>query len=482
MAETLKKKTVKGLFWGGLSNACQQLVGLVFGIILGRLLDRSDYGMIAMIAIFALIATELQNGGFRAGLINLKQPKHEDFNSVFWFNVVVSLVLYAILFFLAPLIADYYHQPVLTWLSRYVFLGFIFAGLGVAQSAWLSKNLQFKQLAQSGMIAVVISSITGAIMAWQDFGYWALATQNILFIATNTMMLWYFSSWRPTFHWDMRPVKRIFPFSVKVMLTAIFSDINSNVMNIVLGRHYSAQDTGDYNQAYQWSSKASFLIQGMIKHVDLPVLSGLQEESERQLRVLRKLMRFTAFFSFPLLFGLALVSHEFIVLTIGEKWIMSASLLPLLCISGAFVPISTLLADTMMARGRSDVYLWCTVVLGVLQIVLMATLWPLGIRAMVIAFVILNILWVGVWFFFVARQTGYHILAFLKDTMPFALAAAGVMVMVYFFTRLITPLWFLIVSRVLLAVVLYYIVMRLARVKILEDCQRFFLSKLKLIQ
>lgn len=479
MNETLKEKTAKGLLWGGINNGVQQLVGLVFGIILGRLLSRDDFGMIAMITIFSLIANELQSSGFKTGLVNMKSPRHEDYNAVFWFNVLAASAIYLILFLCAPLIAAYYHQPALTWLCRYVFLGFVFSSFGMAQSAYLTKNLQIKQIAQSGMTAVVLSSVTGAGLAWLGFSYWALATQSLVYILTNTLLLWHFSPWRPTLSFNFDPVRRLFPFSVKILITAILQHVNVNVMNIMLGRHYSARDTGDYNQAYQWSSKCFLLVQNMLKQVDQPVLAGLHDERERQLHVLRKMMRFTAFISFPMLLGLGLVSHEFIVLTIGEKWAISASMLPWLCLSGAFMPLSTLLADMIVSRGRSDIYMWCTLALGCSEIVLMATLWPYGIRTMVYAFVAVNILWTGVWFFFVSRLTGYRSLSFLKDTVPFALTAFGVMVVTHYLTAPIASLWLLLAARVIMAAALYYVAMRLAGTQILAESQQFVTSKFR---
>ena len=200
--ETLKEKTAKGLFWGGMNNGVQQLLGLVFGILLGRLLDPSDYGMTAMLAVFSVIANELQSSGFKTGLINLKSPTHEDYNAVFWFNILAGLAIYVVLWFCAPLIADYYNKPELTPklipLSRYVFLGFVFSSFGMAQSAYLTKQMQIKQIAQCGMIATLSSSIVSVILAALGFGYWALATQYLMYIAVNTLLLWYFSPWRPT--------------------------------------------------------------------------------------------------------------------------------------------------------------------------------------------------------------------------------------------------------------------------------------------
>ena len=494
--ESLKEKTAKGLFWGGMNNGVQQLLGLAFGIILGRLLDPSDYGMTAMLAVFSVIANELQSSGFKTGLINLKSPTHDDYNAVFWFNILAGIAIYAVLFFSAPLIADYYHQPKLIPLSRYVFLGFVFSSFGMAQSAYLTKPMQIKQIAQCGMTATLTSSIVSVILAALGFGYWALATQYLLYIAVNTLLLWYFSPWRPTLHSTLHiphstlftPLRKIFPFSVRIMLSAIFTQLNNNIMNLLLGRYYGETNTGHYNQAYQWSSKCFLLVGNMLKQVDQTVLVGLRDERERQLAVLRKMVRFTAFISFPLLFGLGLVSHEFIVLAIGQKWAFSASLLPLLCLCGAFMPLSTLLTDSIISQHRSDIYLWSTIALGVLQIVLMVSLWREGIYVMVIAYTILNILWMFVWHQFVRRLMHYRLLNFLKDILPFALAAAAVMIVTRAVTELtvyslrITDdylrLWLLLLSRVVIAATLYYSVMRLSGAVILKEIQAFLRAKL----
>lgn len=477
MAETLKEKTAKGLFWGGMNNGVQQLLGLVFGIILGRLLDPSDYGMTAMLAVFSVIANELQSSGFKTGLINMKSPSHNDYNAVFWFNIIAGVAIYLVLFFCAPLIADYYHQPKLIPLSRYVFLGFVFSSFGMAQSAYLTKQMQIKQIAQCGMTATLSSSIVSVVLAALGFGYWALATQYLMYIAVNTLLLWYFSPWRPTTKVTFEPIRQLFPFSFKIMLSAIFTQLNNNIMNLLLGRYYGETSTGHYNQAYQWSSKCFLLVGNMLKQVDQTVLVGLGDERERQLAVLRKMMRFTAFIAFPLLFGLGLVSHEFIVLTIGEKWSFAASLLPLLCLSGAFMPLSTLLTDAVISQKRSDIYLWSTIVLGILQISLMVGLWQKGILTMVIAYTLLNILWVFVWHSFVHRLMNYGLLEFLKDILPFALAAVAVMAITGFVTQTIETLWLKLICRVLLAALLYYGVMRLAGAVILKEILAFIFRK-----
>lgn len=477
--ESLREKTEKGMFWGGLNNGVQQLLGLVFGIILGRLLTPSDYGMTAMISIFTLIATALQNSGFTAALANMKSPGHRDYNSVFWFNIIVAISLYVFLFFCAPLIAAFYRTESLIPLCRYAFLAIVLSSFGTAQSAYLFKNLMVKEQAKAGMTAVILSCLTGVTMALMDMAYWSLATQGLVFVGVNMLMQWHYSPWRPSLDIDFGPVRRMFRFSCKILATTILTHINTNVLNILLGHHFSTVETGYYNQAYQWNFKCFSLVQGMVQQVAQPVLAGLNGEDGRQLKVLRKMMRFTAFISFPLLFGFALVAEEFILLTIKELWLPSARLLQILCIGGAVMPMCTLLSNTIISKGRSGTYMYGTLALGVAQIALMVIIWPLGLKAMVIGHSALNVIWLFVWHRLTARLTGYGLRMFLTDTVPFALAAAGVMAATGAATAWIGPLWVILAVRVVVAAALYYGVMRVARVRILADCTDFLLSKIR---
>ena len=387
------------MFWGGMNNVVQQIIGLVFGIILGRLLCPDDYGLIAMIMVISLIATALQNSGFSVGLINIKQPTHKDYNAVFWFNILMGGSLYLLLVACAPLIAWYYNEPRLTSLCRYAFLTVVMSSMGTAQSAYLTKNMKVKEMAKTGMTAVLVSSIVGVSMAYFGMGYWALASQSIVFIGMNSLLLWVFSDWRPTFEFDFSPIKRMFRFSVKMLATNIINHVNNNVLNILLGKYYSTTATGYYNQAYQWNFKLFSLVQGMLYQVTQPMLVSLREEPGRQLNALRKLMRFTAFLSFPLLLGFGLVSTEFISVTITDKWLPAAKLIKILCVGGAVMPLHTALSYMVITKGRSDINFWCTIGLGLVEMLIMITIWQLGITTMVVAYTSINVVWVLVWHF-----------------------------------------------------------------------------------
>lgn len=460
--------------WGGLNSGIQQLVGLAFGIVLGRLLAPSDYGMMAMISIFSLVATALQDSGFRTALTNIEHPKHEDYNSVFWFNIIMASSLYLILFFAAPLIGEYYHTPRVVPLCRYAFLSIVIASFGTAQSAYLFKHLRAKQQAEAGALAVILSSLTGVGMAFAGMAYWSLATQGLVYVGINTLLQWHFSPWRPSIHGiTFAPVRRMFRFSCKILATTIMTHVNNNVLNILLGHYFTPRDTGNYNQAYQWNTKCYSLVQSMVAQVAQPVLVSLNGEEDRQKDVFRKMMRFTAFITFPLLFGFGLVAKEFIVTAIGEKWLASAQLIQILCLSGATMPLSTLFSNMIISKGRSGTFFWCTFTLGLVQIATMIMIWPMGIRTMVIAYTLLNTSWLLVWLFFVRRLIGYGYWMFFCDVMPFALAAAGVMGVAYVATMPLSNLIALLISRFIIAVVLYYAVMKIARVKILAECEQF---------
>ena len=471
---TLKEKTAQGLLWGGLNSGIQQLVGLAFGIVLGRLLAPSDYGMMAMISIFSLVATALQDSGFRTALTNIEHPKHEDYNSVFWFNIIMASSLYVILFLAAPLIGEYYHTPRVVPLCRYAFLSIVIASFGTAQSAYLFKHLRAKQQAEAGALAVILSSMTGVGMAFAGMAYWSLATQGLVYVGINTLLQWHFSPWRPSIHGiTFAPVRRMFRFSCKILATTIMTHVNNNVLNILLGHYFTPRDTGNYNQAYQWNTKCYSLVQSMVAQVAQPVLVSLNGEEGRQKDVFRKMMRFTAFITFPLLFGFGLVAKEFIVTAIGEKWLASAQLIQILCLSGATMPLSTLFSNMIISKGRSGTFFWCTFTLGLVQIATMIMIWPMGIRTMVIAYTLLNTSWLLVWLFFVRRLIGYGYWMFFCDAMPFALAAAGVMGVAYVATMPLSNLIALLISRFIIAVVLYYAVMKIARVKILAESEQF---------
>ncbi len=471
--QSLKQKTAQGLFWGLLSSGGTQLLNLIIGIFLARLLSPEEYGIVGMLLIFSLIAGNLQDSGFYTALINIKDIKHNDYNAVFWFNIGVSLTIYAVLFFCAPLIAAFYHQPCLVKLSRYVFLSIPISAALIVPTALLSRGLRVKEKAIVSLLALVLSGLVGIIMAFKGFSYWSLATQQVLYILITCIGRYACARWCPTFSVDFTPIKRMFAFSYKVLITAVLTTINNNVLTVVFGRLFPASAVGNYTQANKWNTMANQLVANTVAQVAQPVFTRINDDDERERRVFGKMMRFTAFLAFPAMFGLALVAPQFILVTIGNKWLESIPLLQILCIGGAFIPFYTLYQNLFLSYGKSNTYMWLSIGQIVIMLTAVLACHAIGFKAMVVAFAVINILWLLVWQFFASRLIGYRLLSMLRDLMPFMIIALLVMGLTYLVTRFISNMYFLLIARILLAAALYVITMKLLRAKILEECIDF---------
>ncbi len=479
--ETLKEKTAKGLFWAALNSGTIQLLNLVFGIILAKQLSPGDYGIVGVLTIFTLIAGNLQSSGFTQGLTNIKSPTANDYNAVFWFNISVSAVLYVFLFLCAPLIAQYFHTPELTALSRFVFLNFFISSFGIAHNAYMFKNIMAKERTITGFVALTLSGICGITMACKGMAYWSLAWQSVLFAFIQNICRYYFTykKWRPSLHFDFSPIRKMFSFSVKILLTSIVNTVNNNVLTFILGHQFPMAAVGNFTQANKWNTMAYSTVSGTIEQVAQPVLAQITDDSEREKRVFRKLMRFTALFSFPALFGLSLVSEEFILLTIGEKWNECVPLLQVLCVGGAFFAFTTMYQQLTVSSGRSDIYMWCNIAQIILQIMLIIATSHFGIFTMVVAYTVFSILWLGVWQGVAHHLIGIKIKEVAADILPFMLSAAAVMTATYFITLPITQMWAILIVRIAVATFLYLVVMKILRIEILNECIGFIKKKHK---
>ncbi len=485
--DNLKEKTAKGLLWGALNSSTMQMLNLVFGIFLARMLSPHDYGIVGVLAIFSLIAGNLQSSGFTQGLTNIKQPTANDYNSVFWFNVSVSIVCYVILFFCAPLIAWFFHSDELIPLSRFVFLGFLISSFGITRNAIMFKKIMARERAMTGFISLLISGACGIVLAYNGMAYWSLAWQSVLFVLIQNICRYYYTRhlWRPSLRVDFTPIKKMFPFSVKILITTIINTINNNVLTFIFGNLFPMKTVGNFSQAMKWDTMAYTTISGTIEQVAQPILVEIADDKDRELRVFRKMMRFTAFLVFPCLFGLSLVAEEFILVTISAKWIDSVPLLQILCVGGAFMPFYTMYQHLVISAGRSDIYMWCNIGQIILQIAIIIAFHSFGIVTMVIAYTAFTIAWLGVWHIFAKRLIGIRYRDLFKDIAPFMLASAGVMVVTHYLTTLLsnsiapyiaTP-YILLPLRIVIAGILYYGVMKLARVKIMDECFSYIKRK-----
>jgi teichuronic acid exporter len=475
--DNLKDKTAKGLFWGALNSGTTQVLNIVIGIFLGRLLCPADYGLIAMLTIFTAIAGNLQSSGFSTALVNIKKPTEDDYNSVFWFNILTSITLYIILFFCAPLIAQFYHQPRLIPLSRFVFLSFVIGSIGITPNAYMTKHLMIREVTVISTLALVSSGIASIVLAFNGMAYWSFAWQQVIYITVLNVGRFYYCSWRPSFHITFKPIKAMFGFSYKILITMIMNTANNNILTIIFGRLFTPKVVGNFSQAYQWDVKAYSFVANTMQQVAQPVFASITDEAERERRVFRKMMRFTAFLSFPALFGLALVAREFIVIAITAKWLDSVPLLQILCLGGAFFPFYTVYQNLMIGKGRSDIYMWCNIFQIIIQFALILVTYRFGIVTMVAVYSAFNVVWLLAWQHYAKRIIGVGLMSVLRDVAPFMLASAAVMAVTYFITMGIHSNVLLLILRVLIAGTLYFAVMKIANVEILNECLQFVKKK-----
>lgn len=481
---SLKQRTAQGLLWGGFSNGMIQLLGALFGLVMLNILDPSDYGKMAALVIFSNVGGCLQESGFTAALANKKEARHEDYNAVFWFNLIVGSIIYVLLFVAAPWIADFYHEPVLKPLSRFVFIGLWISCLGISQQAWLFSHLQVKQTSLINLTALIVSNIAGIIMAFRGLAFWGLAAQSVLYTTIGTILRWWVSPWRPS--WPFRawratlhPAWQMFGFSSKLLVNSLAYQLNNNAFGVLLNRFYSGGHVaGIYSNARKWDDMAIATISGMIQGVAQPVLR--QADSEAQMResvvaVFRKLLRFTCFVSFPCLLGLALIAEDFLVLLVGEKWHESAHMLSLLCVYGAFSPVVTLYSNLVISRGRSTI----NMTVGLLNCILVwggiIVLHALGhaLTAMVIYYVALNIAWLIVWQASAKHLVGLRWRDALRDVIPFFAFALGVMLLCWWTTCSMPISWWRLFARIIMAVALYVGSLWLARATILRESLQY---------
>lgn len=465
----LKEKTAKGLLWGALNSGSTQLLNLIFGIFLGRLITPAEYGIVGVLSIFTLIAGNLQSSGFTQALVNLKAPRNEDYTAVFWFNTLTSFVLYALLFLSAPLIARFFHQPCLVEVSRFVFLSFVISSFGIAHNAYMTKNMMNRELAIIGAIALLCSGGVATFLAFYGFSYWSLAWQQIIYITVLNIGRYYYTPWRPSWHFTFEPVRKMFGFSVKILITNIINTLSNNILTLLFGRLYPIKAVGDYSQAYKWNTMASAFVANAVGQVAQPVLASVKEEQGRSVRVFRKMLRFTAFLSFPAMFGLTIISNEFILLTIGKRWIDAVPLLQMLCIGGAFVPFYTLYQNVTISNGRSDIYMFCNIAQIVLQLVIIGFFYHLGINTMVMVYTLFTIAWLFVWQWTARRIIGLRFWEVIKDVMPTLCIALLVMATTYFVTLSLHHLLLLLICRILIAALLYAAIMKLLHVEMMDE-------------
>lgn len=383
MAEqSLKDKTVKGILWSSVERFSVQGVQFLVMIVVARLLEPKDFGLVGMLAIFMAVSQSIIDSGFSQALIRKQNRSDTDQCTVFYFNIVVSLCLYLILFAIAPWVAYFYNEPQLTSLMRVLCLMVVINSMAVVQRAIYTATLNFKTQAKATFMAAIVSGIVGIVLAWWGFGVWTLVWQQLSGAIANTLLLWWYSSWRPRLIYSWKSFRELFAFGSNLLISGLLETIYNNIYQIVIGKIYSASSLGFFTQAKQISALPSSNIHGIIGRVTYPVLSTLQDDDERLAANYRKILRMSAFIIFPLMCGLAGVSRPLINILLGSKWGFSATLLVPLCMTMMWYPIHAINLNLLKVKGRSDLFLRLEIIKKILGVSMLIITAPFGLIVM----------------------------------------------------------------------------------------------------
>ena len=416
--QTLKQKTTKGLFWSSVERFSNQGVQFVFSIILARLLSPSDYGIIAMVTIFFAVAQSFVDSGFSNALIRKTDRVEEDLSTCFYFNIGVGIIAYIVLFLIAPLVASFYNQPILSPIIRITGLGVVLNSLCVVQQALFTIKIDFKSQAKVTLSATIISGVVGVVLAYQGYGVWALVWQGVVLSLVRMGLLWLMSKWRPTTGFSKSSFNYLFGYGSKLLASGLLDTIYNNIYPIVIGKFYTPVQLGNYSRALSFAQLPSSNITSILQRVTFPVLSTIQDDIPRLQANYRRLLKLSAFIVFPLMTGLAAVAFPMIRIILTPKWEGCSLYLQIICFALMLYPIHAINLNLLQVKGRSDLFLRLEVIKKIVGVCIMCITIPLGITAMCIGMVASSLIALFINTFYTGKLIDIGYLKQMCDLLP----------------------------------------------------------------
>ena len=448
MADDLKTKTAKGVGWGFADNILGLGITAAANIILARILSPADFGIIGMTAIFMTLSTSLVDSGFTGALTRKKDAVKADFDTVFYFNLAVSCLLYAVLFFCSPFIARFFREPILIPVIRILGISLIINAFGIVQKIILVRRIDFRTQAWISLVSSFAAAVAAVAMAFYGFGVWSLVVLQVGKLAVNTILLWSVSRWHPGLCFSRKSFRDMFSFGSRLLITSIISTIWSEMYSFIIGKMYSSSVLGQYSRADKVKNMVTSNVSSVMQKVSYPVLASIQDEGERQINVYRKVLKTTVLISFTAVFGIWAVAGPFIITVFGNQWLPAVDYLRIMCFSGLFLPLMMCSANVINADGRSDI----TLVLEILKTVM-------GLIPVVfgIIFSVEALLWsmVGVSFIlfvvhaaYVSKVIHYSVGRQLADILPTLCVSIVMALIVNAMNMLAIPQWLLLLLQI----------------------------------
>ena len=453
--DNLKQKVSKGLLWNTIHNLSMKGIQFLLMLFMARLLSPDDYGTVGLLAIFIQLSNTFAESGFSLALVRKQDRTQVDLSTAFYFNIVVGIICYFIVFCIAPWVADFYNKPILTSLLRVLALTIPISSLSTVLVAMMNYNMQFKKQAMISITHTLVSGALGLAMAFMGYGVWALVGQSLIATCLGTVLCWLLNRWHPSWIYSWKSFREMFGFSSKLLLTRIIATIYGNVYSTVIGKVYSPATLGHYTRAQNWATMPSTNIVGILNNVSFASLSKIQDDIERLRSVYRKMIKTSAFIVFPLMFGLSAVSQPLIFFFFFSKWELCAQILQFICFMFVFMPIQSLNINLIQAMGRSDLSLKISVVGKVLSLLVLFGSLPFGIIPMCWFSVISSVVILLINFYYVGKLLELSIFSQIKDLFPSACLSAIMYIAVFFTISLFTTDWIQLLAGIFVGMALY---------------------------
>ena len=466
MNEPLKNKALKGVAWSAIEKFSYQGVQFILNIVIARLVLPAEYGLIAMLAIFLSIAQVFVDSGFSNALIQKQSRTETDYSTVFYFNIAISLIIYLIIYICAPLIADFYSQPQLKLILRWVGITIILQGITVVQRAKIIIDVNFKLLAKVSLISVIISGVTAVYMAYSGMGVWALVVQSIGNSLISTILLWILAKWKPLIIFSWSSFTKLFSYGSKLLISSLLQTIYLNLYSLVIGKYYSASQVGFYNRSSSLAQFPSTNIVGIVSRAVFPIMCQMQDNDEKLIKSFNQYLRATCFIIFPLMVGLAVLAKPLVLLILTEKWEPAATLLSILSIAYMLQPLMALNHQILNVKGRSDYFLKADIIKKLLAAVILIITIPFGMNILCLGVIIYSIIDIVITLYYAKKviNTGY-ICQFLS-ILPHLTISIVMGVVVYFSSIIVgSNLWLQLATGTILGAISYLLLSYIFKVK-----------------
>lgn len=454
----LKTKTIHGLFWSFIELISKQGIQLAIQILLARLLLPEHFGLIGMITIFIAISTTFVQSGLDQALIRELNPENKEYSTVFYFNLLASIVIYGVVFLLAPLIAQFFNEPELVAVLRVLMIVVIINAFSVIQRVILIRNVDFKTQTKISVIAGIISGIVAVGLAIMGLGVWSLVFQQITMQLFNAILLFISNRWIPTLEFSMTLFRKHFNFGSKLLVSSLIDTIYKNIYFVIIGKLYPSVQLGYYTNASKFRDVSSQSMTQAIQKVTYPILSGIQNDSLRLSANYKQLLKMTSYLFFPVMLGVSAIAPNLIPFMLGDKWIPSVEYFQLLCIAGMLYPIHAINLNILKVKNRSDLFLLLEIIKKFILTILItiAVFSGLGIKGLIYAAITNSFISLFVNTYYSAREIGYSFVSQMKDMAPAFLISWIMFITVYFSDKIINvPIIFTLIIQVSMGIIIY---------------------------